>query len=223
MFSSTRAVPETAAAVAPTIESVAPVAAGTTVDTAAAAAVPRRALGATLRGARKVSWPWLAVGVLTGVAAMFYLDPRQGRRRRALVRDKLAHLRKVVTRRVPRTIERRGRFYRGVATGVAHEAAGVMLNGHDGIVDDETLVARVRSAVLRRQSIKSGEIHIDAYEGCVTLRGQVDSDDEIRRLVEDTRHIEGVREVRSYLHLPGTPPPNKAEVLERVPALYSTR
>lgn len=174
-------------------------------------AAPR--VAAVLPQVRRSSWPWLILGFAAGLLAMYYGDPRQGRRRRALVRDKLAHTRNIFTRRVPRTIERRARFFRGVATGVAHEAADFVTNNGGGFVDDETLVARVRSEVLRPHDIKAGEIHIDAYEGCVTLRGQLQHPEDIRRLVDDTRAIEGVREVRSYLHLPGTPPPNKAEVL----------
>ena len=79
------------------------------------------------------------------------------------------------------------------------------------VPDNETLVARVRSEVLRRTSVKAGEIHVDAYEGCVTLRGEIGNESDIRDLVEATRHVGGVQEVRSYLHLPGTVPPNKAE------------
>jgi hypothetical protein len=50
------------------------------------------------------------------------------------------------------------------------------------------------------------------------LRGQLDEPSDIERLVSATKHVDGVNEVRSYLHLPGTPPPNKAEVFERLPA-----
>ncbi|HET6615179.1 MAG TPA: hypothetical protein VFH62_04760, partial [Dehalococcoidia bacterium] len=50
---------------------------------------------------------------------------------------------------------------------------------------------------------------------CVTLRGQLEHPDAIRRLVNETAHVDGVREVRNYLHLPGTPPPNMASVYTR--------
>ena len=104
---------------------------------------------------------------------------------------------------------------RGVARGIVHETTDALpFNGHPP-VDDETLVARVRSEVLRDDHIKAGEINLDAYEGCVTLRGQLAHADEIRRLVNETAHVDGVREVRNYLHLPGTPPPNMASVYTR--------
>lgn len=160
------------------------------------------------------AWPWAMAGGIIGALAMYYLDPHAGRRRRALVRDKFAHAGNVISKDVPRTVERRGRFFRGVAKGVRHNAAElVRANGH-GYADDETLVARVRSEALRDQRFKSGEIHVDAYEGTVTLRGQVDYPGDIRRLVEATKRVDGVTRVRSYLHLPDEPPPNKAQVYE---------
>lgn len=164
----------------------------------------------------------LVVGVTAGALGMYFLDPHAGRRRRGLVRDRLVHMRRVATRQVPHTVERKGRYVGGVAKGLRHDAAEMVhLDGHHAAVDDETLVARVRSEALRQRDIKAGEIHVDAYEGCVTLRGQLERDTEIRHLVEAVRHVEGVREVRSYLHLPGTVPPNKAESYTRVPAEFA--
>jgi hypothetical protein len=173
----------------------------------------RRAAVAATHADRR-AMPALVAGATAGAIGMFYFDPQQRRRRRALVRDRLAHIRNVVTRDVPHRVERRGRFLRGVAKGVTHEAAEIArVNGHREVfADDETLVARVRSEVLRDRHVHAGEIHVDAYEGCVTLRGQM-SEHEIHDLVEATKRVEGVREVRSYLHTPGTLPPNKAESL----------
>lgn len=184
----------------------------------AAARVARTGGGATVRGTRAIAARRGRVSALFAVFAlgallMYFFDTNSGRRRRALVRDKLAHGKRVFRRDVPRIAQRRTRFLGGVARGVRHHAAG-MAPHRRGHVDDDTLVARVRSEVLRRASVKAGEIHVDAYEGCVTLRGQLEHEDEIRRIVEATGRIDGVTQVRSYLHLPGTPPPNKAEAME---------
>lgn len=156
--------------------------------------------------------PMLAAGVAAGALTMYFADPHAGRRRRALMRDRFVHAGHVVTRRLPMRVERRMRFVRGVATGVRHDAAALVHVDGDraALVDDETLVARVRSEVLRNRHVKAGEIHIDAYEGIVTLRGEASSH-EISDLVTATTRVEGVRGVRNYLHMPGTPPPNKAE------------
>ena len=165
---------------------------------------------------RRLSSRALLVGAAVGLLAMFYFDPASGRRRRALVRDKLARVSHIFTRDVPRRIEKRARFFGGVARGVRHETAGLVLHdGHHVDVDDETLVARVRSEALRNSNIKSGEVNVEAYQGAVTLRGQIEHPGDIRRLIEATRRVDGVREVRSYLHLPGTLPANKADVYHR--------
>ncbi|HEX5480314.1 MAG TPA: BON domain-containing protein [Dehalococcoidia bacterium] len=155
-----------------------------------------------------------------GALLMYYIDPELGRRRRALVRDQLTHVRHVFTSDIPRRAEQRGRFFRGVARGVRHNALSPLRNGHEIEVDDETLVDRVRSEVLRSRDIHPGEINLDAYEGTVTLRGQLQHQGQIRELIEATGDVEGVRRVRSYLHLPGTIAPNKAEIydLEQAPS-----
>jgi hypothetical protein len=157
---------------------------------------------------------WVFGAFALGALLTFFLDSHSGRRRRALVRDRVAHGRRVVRRDVPRVAQKRMRFLGGVAKGVGHSAAEMVPHHlRRGVVDDETLVARVRSEALRGDGVKAGEIHVDAYEGCVTLRGQLDHDEEIRRIVAATGRIDGVTQVRSYLHLPGTLPPNKAEAL----------
>jgi hypothetical protein len=185
-------------------------------DTVAAAEVTRMARARGWWSQRpRLGVPMLIAGTAVGALMMFAFDPQHGRRRRALVRDRLAHMKNVMTRDVPARAGKRGRFFRGVAKGIVHDTTEVLpFNGHR-LVDNETLVARVRSEVLRDERIKAGEIHLDAYEGCVTLRGQLEHPESIRRLVHDTAHIDGVREVRNFLHLPGTPPPNKAAVYSR--------
>jgi hypothetical protein len=154
---------------------------------------------------------WVIGAFALGALMSYFFDSHSGRRRRALIRDKVSHARRVVRRDLPRTAQKRARFLGGVAKGVGHNVVPHHLRR--GAVDDETLVARVRSEALRGDGVKAGEIHVDAYEGCVTLRGQLEHDDEIRRIVQAAGRIEGVTQVRSYLHLPGTPPPNKAEAL----------
>jgi osmotically-inducible protein OsmY len=176
---------------------------------AAGGAKRGRAIAArTPRGKITIAVAAFSIGALL----VYFFDRASGRRRRALVRDKVAHMRRVVTRDTRRAVSRRGRFFRGVARGVRHDAAELLPHRHARI-DDDTLVARVRSEVLRRASVPAGDVSVDVYEGCVTLRGQLDSESEIRRVVDATRHLDGVADVRCYLHLPGTPPPNKAEAM----------
>lgn len=174
----------------------------------------REAASMPPRMARRLRGPLLratAVAVVAG-AVVFYFDSVSGRRRRALARDRASRMGHMLGR-VPKRIGRRGRFVRGVARGVAHGTPFVS-NGRHATVDEETLVARVRSEIFRDAPVPAGMVNIDAYEGCVTLRGQLPNEGDMRRLVAATKRVEGVAEVRSYLHLPDELPPNKAEMYE---------
>jgi osmotically-inducible protein OsmY len=52
---------------------------------------------------------------------------------------------------------------------------------------------------------------INSEYGVITLRGEVDTPEQIRELEAAAARIPGVRGVQTMLHLPNTPPPNKAE------------
>lgn len=69
--------------------------------------------------------------------------------------------------------------------------------------DDQTLVDRVESEIFRdRQDVK-GKVNINAEEGVVVLRGELESQDLIEDLVKAVRGVEGVRNVENRLHTPG--------------------
>ena len=73
--------------------------------------------------------------------------------------------------------------------------------------DDATLKDKVESELFRDEHEVKGSININAQEGVVQLRGEVPSQGLIVALVERTEKIQGVREVESLLHTPGTEAP----------------
>ena len=73
--------------------------------------------------------------------------------------------------------------------------------------DDATLKDKVESELFRDEHEVKGAININAQEGVVQLRGEVPSQDLIDVLVQKTEKIQGVREVESLLHTPGTEAP----------------
>jgi osmotically-inducible protein OsmY len=73
--------------------------------------------------------------------------------------------------------------------------------------DDATLKDKVESELFRDEHEVKGAININAQQGVVQLRGEVPSQDLIDVLVEKTEKIQGVREVESLLHTPGTEAP----------------
>ncbi|MGZ4334754.1 MAG: BON domain-containing protein [Gaiellaceae bacterium] len=75
-------------------------------------------------------------------------------------------------------------------------------------LDDATLAHKVESVALRDQRIPKGQISINAEQGAVFLRGQVESPELIEELEQAVRAVRGVRSVENLLHLPGTPAPH---------------
>jgi hypothetical protein len=74
--------------------------------------------------------------------------------------------------------------------------------------DDAELTHRVESVVFRDDDLPKGEVSINAENGTVFLRGQVDSPDTIVRFERAVRDVEGVDGVENLLHVPGTPAPH---------------
>lgn len=154
---------------------------------------------------------WSLGLVALGAAAMYIFDPRLGRRRRALARDKAVKAYYFLTRRAPERLEHRARYVAGRLHGleheVAHEVSHLLRPEAEVEPDNVTLVQRVRSEIFAPADIPDGAINVDAYEGVITLRGELPSQELIDRVVRMARHVEGVREVRNLLHTPGTPVP----------------
>jgi hypothetical protein len=141
------------------------------------------------------------VGAALGALAAYFGDPNSGRRRRHVARDRgLALL-----RRTGRRAERAGR-------GVAAEAYGVSqklqhMKEEEKDFDDVTLARKVETEIFRDPDVPKGNINVNAANGVVSLRGEVQRPELIDELVERTRKVQGVRDVENLLHLPGTPAP----------------
>jgi hypothetical protein len=73
--------------------------------------------------------------------------------------------------------------------------------------DDVTLARKVETEIFRDAEVPKGQINVNAENGVVVLRGQVEEPELIRDLEEKTRNVQGVQEVENLLHTPGTPAP----------------
>jgi osmotically-inducible protein OsmY len=58
--------------------------------------------------------------------------------------------------------------------------------------------------------VPKGQINVNAENGVIVLRGEVEEPDLIRDLEQKTRKVQGVQEVENLLHTPGTPAPTKS-------------
>lgn len=147
-------------------------------------------IGSEDAGRRTAGGPsWLsALGA--GAALMYFLDPRTGRRRRALVRDRLVH----VGRRLSQA-------RRVAMRDLANRAAGTWAQAtrplRDGPASDEEVAERVR-AKLGRYVSHPHAVAVTVQDGRVTLSGPI-LEREVRDLLQCVRHLPGVREVENRL------------------------
>ncbi len=164
------------------------------------------------RTAKQRSGPAMLGAAGAGAVLAYFLDPQLGRTRRVRTKDQVAGMFRRTAKRTERKAEQKAQWAQDRAHGLIYEAT----HSDQPPENDATLVAKVRSEVLGAEDLQRYTINVDAHDGVVTLRGQVESSADIQRVGDATARVTGVREVESYLHLPGQVPPNKAEVLRRV-------
>ncbi len=140
----------------------------------------------------------LLTGLGLGAGLMYAFDPGQGRRRRAVARDKALHAGRVTRESVGKAKRDLSHRVKGathrVSTAVSRE-----------IPDDRVLEERVRSGLGHRLS-RPGEVEVQARCGRVVLRGAVPAG-EVEDAVRGVRHIRGVRDVVDELDRGGEPEP----------------
>jgi len=124
-----------------------------------------------------------------GAAAMYLLDPQQGRRRRALLRDRLSS-------RINRLDEAMGVAGRDLANRTRGLVPSLRQRFSSGGASDEVLVERVRSRLGRVVS-HPGAVEVRAEGGRVILSGPV-LRDEHAQLLRTVRAVPGVREVEDH-------------------------
>ena len=143
----------------------------------------------------------LALGAALGAALMFFLDPRNGARRRNVTRDRTLAL----FRRGGRRAARAGQAVGTEAYGVAQKA--MHLREEPKEYDDVTLARKVESEIFREPHVPKGQIDVNVQNGIVQLRGEVPDPELIEELVAKTLNVQGVKDVENLLHLPQTQAP----------------
>ena len=142
--------------------------------------------------------------LLTTGAAAGALASRLDRRRRHEARDRAASSLHHATDHAGKTV----RYAAGVAKGAAYEATAP-LRHRNREIDDVTLARKVETEIFRPPDAPKDRVNVSVFEGVVELRGAVDHG-AAEKLVHAARGVEGVREVVSLLHPPGTPAPHSA-------------
>jgi hypothetical protein len=133
--------------------------------------------------------------VALGAALVYFFDPDNGK-----------HRRKVTIKRLGELLRREKRK----TAGLAEPAYAVKQQAHvreesKPQPDDVTLARKVESEIFRDADVPEGKVNVDAEDGRVVLRGEVDSPELIEELVGKARKVQGVQDVESLLHTPGEP------------------
>ena len=140
-------------------------------------------------GRRRRGWGFL-LGAGIGAAAMYLLDPRDGARRRALVRDKATRYSRLARENLSGRIE-----------DARHRSGGMMAELRSqfrlGSPTDEVLLARVQSKLGHIVSHPAA-IEVSAQDGQVTLRGPILMS-EVDHVLMAVRLIPGVTDVTNEL------------------------
>jgi hypothetical protein len=133
---------------------------------------------------------------LIGAGAAYLFDPRQGRRRRNVLRDRSA----AIARRTARLGTKKARFAGGHARGVL--ARGRRLaNGRQVLSDDAKIVQRIRSDALRNVGVTTKDVEVEVEDGVATLRGTVGSRTLADDLVAQVSKVPGVRDVAAMIRV----------------------
>jgi hypothetical protein len=155
----------------------------------------------------------LITGIAIGSGMMFLLDPQQGNRRRALVRDKAQHWSKQTGRAFRKTGQSLEAGYRRATAGSRQVSAVVRaMTSTSDPVPDRVLAVRLR-ACIGRHSTHPGAIEVSVREGCATFSGPILSA-EVHEVLQCASAVRGVMAVDNRLEIHAEP--------GHVPALQGT-
>ncbi|TMF33814.1 MAG: BON domain-containing protein [Chloroflexi bacterium] len=151
---------------------------------------------------------WIAAAVLAAGSAVatYFLDPDNGKARRIRVVERSGHLVRMTGRR----LARESRY--GLHTLLAR-ARHLVARERPEFAEGRTLLDRVESELFRDRAIPHGRLNLEVEGTTVVLRGELDDADAMFKVEQAVRNVPGVTAVKSLLHLPGTPAPNKADAL----------
>jgi hyperosmotically inducible periplasmic protein len=68
-------------------------------------------------------------------------------------------------------------------------------------VDDTTIAARAKAALIKDSNVRSTDFTIEVYEGNVTLTGVARTETESQLAVDDIRSVKGVKSVKNDVRI----------------------
>jgi osmotically-inducible protein OsmY len=137
-----------------------------------------------------------------GALIAYFFDPENGNRRRALARDRIPALFRRSTVRVEKAAQTVTSEAKATKAKVTHRK-----EAEKPQPDDVTLARKVETEIFRGDDVPKGQINVNAENGKVVLRGEVEKPAMIKDLEKRTRKVQGVREVENLLHTPESAAP----------------
>jgi gas vesicle protein len=137
----------------------------------------------------------LLTGLAVGAAGMYFFDPQQGKRRRALLRDQWTHLKT----QTPKRMESKMRHFQNQAQGLMHEFQGGL--GETG--EKQNPAEGVESQASRMQSAARGA-SADAGEGAFSRQAAGSTDGEMHQRGQDSTSSPGEAGERAPSRQPNT-------------------
>jgi osmotically-inducible protein OsmY len=148
------------------------------------------------------------VATAVGSALALLFDGNRGKQRRKQLQDRAMSFYKKANRGANSQVQQ--------VAGAAYGNAVQSVQSHEPDnpnPDDNTLRDRIESEVFGNPQAPKGEYNLNVVNGIATIRGQVNSQADISKLVEMIGNVPNVRGVESLLHTPGTDAPNKESAI----------
>jgi osmotically-inducible protein OsmY len=145
--------------------------------------------------------PFFVLAGAIGAAIAYFFDPDNGRRRRKVLADK--------TGKYARQAGQQAQGAGAQAGGLKAKAANLK-ETEKPQPDDVTLARKVETEIFRDAEVPKGQINVNAEDGVVYLRGEVEPD-LAQDLAAKAGKVQGVLGVENLLHAPGEEAPTKPE------------
>jgi osmotically-inducible protein OsmY len=134
-----------------------------------------------------------------GALIAYFFDPQNGNRRRALARERIPALFQRSSERVEKAAQTVTSEAKATKAKVTHRK-----EAEKPQPDDVTLARKVETEIFRDAEVPKGQINVNAENGKVVLRGEVEEPAMIKDLEKRTKKVQGVTEVENLLHTPGS-------------------
>ena len=145
----------------------------------------------------------LVIGGAIGAGVTYFLDPELGPGRRARLQSQFG----ATLSRGKRELDRAARQLQGRAQGAVAQLQAAAAPARE---DDLTLLSRVESVLHAVPGFPRSTVEAEVVDSRLILRGEVDSADQAREIVQAASQIRNVAAVESLLQVRGEQAPNKA-------------